>query len=153
MPIGQIASMVSVSSDGRQHETGLEANMASNLTFDQFAEVFAKALDEQNGGRVRDLSPASCVCREGGIAGDDFPELLDRLAAIYGTDFSGIPPFGGDEGGLDPISLFMALRRMLRGENEPDVTVGELYEAVKAGSWKSAFPDKCDFSAETTNSP
>ncbi|MGH6890986.1 MAG: hypothetical protein ACREEP_01890 [Dongiaceae bacterium] len=113
-----------------------------NLSFGQFAAVFAKALDEQNGGRIDNLSPASRVCHEGGIAGDDLPELLGRIAAVYGTDFSGIPPFGGPEAGLSPVGVVITLWKMWRGEEEQDVTVGELHEAVKAGSWKAAFPNK-----------
>jgi hypothetical protein len=116
----------------------------SNLPFDEFEAVFAKALDEQNGGRIRDLSPASRVCHDGGIAGDDFPELLDRIAVVYGTDFRDIPPFGGSEGGAGPVGLVTAVWKMLCGREDPDVTVGELYEAVRAGSWKAAFPNRCN---------
>lgn len=119
-----------------------------DLSFEQFAAAFAKALDEQNGGRIGNLSRASRVCHEGGIAGDDFPELLERIAAVYGTDFSGIPPFGGPEFGVTPVGVLIALWKIWRGkgdgEEEPDVTVGELYEAVKAGSWNGAFPNKSD---------
>jgi hypothetical protein len=119
--------------------------MPVDVSFEQFAAVFAKALDEQNGCRIRNLSPASRVCHEGGIAGDDFPELLDRITAIYGTDFSDIPEYGGPEAvPMGPIAWVTATWKMLRGHQDPDVTLSELHEAVKAGSWKSAFPDRCD---------
>ncbi len=84
------------------------------------------------------------VCDEGGIAGDDFPELLERIAAVFGTDFSGIPPYGGPEAGITPVGLVMGLWNLWRGVQEPDVTVGELYEAVKVGSWRRAFPDRIE---------
>ena len=112
-----------------------------DLTFQQFGEAFAAALDAQNGGRIRNLSPGSRVCRDGGIGGDDFPELLERISVIYGTDFTDIPPFGGSEADFGPYGLFQYLRRLWRGESEPDVSVGELYEAVKAGSWRGAVPN------------
>jgi hypothetical protein len=111
------------------------------LTFQEFGEAFAKALDAQNGGRIRNLSPSSRVCQDGGVAGDDFPELLERISAIYGTDFTDIPPFGGSEADFGPYGLFQYLRRWWRCESESDVSVGELYEAVKAGSWREAFPN------------
>ena len=120
------------------------------LTFQQFGEVFVTALGAQNGGRIRDLSPTSRVCRDGGIAGDDFPELLERITAIYGTDFTDIPPFGGSEADFGPYGLLQSLRRLWRNESEPDVTVGELYEAVKAGSWREAFPNNLRQATEST---
>lgn len=72
----------------------------------------------------------------------DSSELLERIAAIYGTDFTDIPPYGGPEAGAGLVDLVVDLWRWWRGERWPDASVGELHQAVKAGSWREAFPDK-----------
>lgn len=82
------------------------------------------------------------ICRDGGVAGDSFPELLAAITAKFGTDFSDIPDYGGPELGATPWSIVRWLWDWWRGHEDPDVTIAELHEAVKAGSWAAAFPER-----------
>jgi acyl carrier protein len=106
-----------------------------NVSFDEVADLVA---DFSGAARSR-ITPSSRVESDLGITGDDGVELLQALAARFGTNFNRPDHSGRYLFGSEGHALLTNGVRYLLGRPKSKVipiTVGDLHLAVVRGQWE-----------------
>lgn len=75
------------------------------------------------------------------IAGDDASELLDTIAARFGTSFEGLwfPTYFPNEGEVGPLG-YWAMRLGHRDKKRRPITVAHLVSIIERGRWFDPEP-------------
>lgn len=103
-----------------------------DLEFDEFRTF----LSNISYCRLEELRENTKICKDVGISGMDMRELIAAISDHFGTDFSRFPM--DDIAGYEAFSVCLLIKHLFR-RSESDVTVYQLFKAVRNGSWDDSI--------------